>query len=164
MLKSVSQVNVTPPSGEPLWRFRQRIPGVHAEVSSLVKVPREKAYSAYTDFEAMPKWSRQGREVKAVRREGDVVFLEMGEKRKVVREMRLFPPDRVESEGETRFKQIKTTVVFEEVPGGTRVTASLDVQVKGRWAWVLKSRGRAEVGSSAMEELPFFAKYVESLE
>ena len=137
---------------------------MHAEVSLLVKAPREKTYSAYTDFEAMPKWSRLGREVKAVRREGNAVFLEIGEKRKVVREMRLFPPDRVESEGETRFKRVKTTVAFEEVPGGTRVTASLDVQVKGRWAWVLKSRGRPEVESSAMEELAFFAKYVEGLE
>lgn len=129
-----------------------------------MKATREKTYSVYTDFEAMPKWSKQGREVKAVRREGDAVFLEFGENRKVVREMRLFPPERVESEGETRFRRLKTTVVFEEAPGGTRVTASLDVQVKGRWGWVLKARGRSEVESSAMEELASFARYVESLE
>jgi hypothetical protein len=43
------------------------------------------------------------------------------------------------------------------------VTASLDVQVKAHWAWILRTRGKAEVESSALEELTSFAKYVESL-
>jgi hypothetical protein len=54
-------------------------------------------------------------------------------------------------------------VKFEEVPEGTRVTASLDVQIKGRWSWVLKTQGKAEAESSATKELNSFARYVEGL-
>ncbi|MDV3244803.1 MAG: hypothetical protein LYZ66_06495, partial [Nitrososphaerales archaeon] len=32
---------------------------LHVEVSYVVRAPREKVYAAYTDFEAMPRWSRQ---------------------------------------------------------------------------------------------------------
>ena len=136
------------------------------EVSLIIRVPRDKAYSAYTDFEATPRWSRQKHGVKVSRREGDTVYLEGtsgqgGSQR--AREMKLFPPERVESEGETRFARTRSVVRFEEVPEGTRVSASLDVQIKGRWSWILKTRGKAEAESSAIEELNSFARYVESL-
>jgi uncharacterized membrane protein len=136
------------------------------EVSLVVRAPRDKVYSTYTDFEAMPKWSKQTNRVTTVRREGNTLFLEWAPSRgdrKVVREMRLLPPERVESEGETRFTRTRSAVVFEEVPEGTKVTASLDVQVKGRWGWVVKTKGRAEAEASAMEELTSFGKYVETL-
>jgi hypothetical protein len=141
---------------------------MHFEASPIVKVPQEKAYSAYIDFEAMPKWSKQSLAVRIVRKEGDAVYLESegvskGKKRKVVSELKLFPQERVESEGETRFTRTKRVIMFEEVPEGTKVTASLDVQVKAHWAWILRTRGKAEVESSALEELTSFAKYVESL-
>lgn len=100
------------------------------------------------------------------RREGDTVYLESTQAeggRKAVAEMRLFPPDRVESEGETRFTRTKRVVKFEQAPEGTNVTASLDVQFKGRWGWVLRTRGKAESESAAMGELTSFAKYVEGL-
>ena len=137
---------------------------MHFEVSLVVKVPRAKAYSSYTDFEAMPRWSKDKREVKVVRREGDTVYIERASGTRgsrEVREMKLSPPDRVESEGETTFTRTKSVVRFEEVPEGTRVTASLDVKLKGRWSWVLKTQGKTEAESSAMEELMSFAKYVE---
>jgi uncharacterized membrane protein len=139
---------------------------MHFEVSILVKVPRDNAYSVYTDFEAMPRWSGQKQGVKVARREGNAVYLERasaGTGRKVIREMRLFPPERVESEGETRFTRTRSIVRFEEVAEGTKVTASLEVQLKGRWGWVLKTRGKAEAESSAMEELTSFASYVQGL-
>ena len=136
------------------------------EASLVVKVPRDKAYSAYTDFESMPKWSKQKLEVKVSRREGDAVYLEGTsgtQGRKKARELRLFPPERVESEGETRFTRTKSVVTFGEVPEGTRVTASLEVRFKGRWSWILRTRGRTEAESSALEELASFAKYAEAL-
>jgi uncharacterized protein YndB with AHSA1/START domain len=139
---------------------------VHFEISLVVKVPRDRAYLAYTDFEAMPKWSGQTGGVRALKREGNAVHLERtpaGNGRKVVREMKLFPPERVESEGETRFTRTKGVVKFEEVAGETKVTASLDVQFKGRWGWVLRTQGKAEAESSAMGELTSFARYVEGL-
>jgi hypothetical protein len=135
---------------------------MHFEASLTVKVPRDKAYSAYTDFEAMPRWSNQKQEVRVSMREGNKVYLE-GSGLKAVKEVMLFPPERVESEGETRFTRTSSVVRFDEVAGGTKVTASLDVRLKGRWSWILRTRGKAEAESSAMEELTSFAKYVEGL-
>jgi uncharacterized protein YndB with AHSA1/START domain len=140
---------------------------MHFEASLVVKVPRGEAYSAYTDFEAMPKWSKDKHEVKVSRREGNIVHLQStsgtgGPQRDRV--MAVFPPERVESEGETRFTRTRSVVRFEEVPEGTKVTASLDVELKGRWSWVFKTHGRSEVESSALAELGSFAAYVEGLE
>ncbi|HXW95644.1 MAG TPA: SRPBCC family protein [Nitrososphaerales archaeon] len=138
---------------------------MHFEVSLVVKAPRDRAYSSYTDFESMPKWSKDRREVRIARREGDTVYLELtlgAGGSSGAREMKLFPPDRVESEGETRFTRTKSVVKFDEVPEGTRITASLDVELKGHWSWVFKTQGKAEAESTAMEELVSFAKHVES--
>jgi uncharacterized protein YndB with AHSA1/START domain len=137
---------------------------MHFEVSLVVKVPRTKAFSSYTDFEAMPRWSKDKHEVKVTRREGGTVYIERTPGTggiRGAREMKLFPPERVESEGETRFTRTRSIVRFDEVPEGTRITASLDVELKGRWSWVFKTQGKAEAESSAMEELSSFAKYVE---
>ena len=133
-----------------------------------MKAPREKVYAAYTDFEAWPKWSRQVTAVRVVGREGATVHIESegvrsGTPRISAAELTLSPPDRVETEGETRFTRTRRTVRFEEVPEGTKVTALLDVQVKGRWSWVFSPRGKEEAESSAREGLVAFASYVESL-
>jgi len=120
---------------------------MHYEVSLVVKAPRERAYSAYVNLESMQKWSKQRASIEQVR--------------SVAERLKLFPPERVESEGETRSRRTKSVVTFEEVPEGTRVTASLDVQLKGRWSWILRTRGKADAESSAMEELASFARYVE---
>ena len=136
------------------------------EVSHIVKAPREKVYAAYTDFEAMPRWSSQRGAVRLSRREGNTVYLESTRTeggRKAAAQMKLFPPDGVESEGETRFTRTKRVGKFDQVPAGTTGMASQDVRFKGRWGWVLMTRGKAESESSAMEELASFAKYVESL-
>jgi len=137
---------------------------MHFEVSLVIKVPRTRVYSSYTDFEAMPRWSKDKHQVRVARREGDTVYLERTSGTgggRGAREMKLFPPERVESEGETRFSRTRSVVRFDGVPEGTRITASLDVELKGRWSWVFKTRGKSEAESSAMEELSSFAKYVE---
>lgn len=137
---------------------------MHSEASILIGVPRARVYSAYADFEAMPRWSKKTEAVKVVKEEGNTVYLEtISNGRQVATAMKLFPQERVESEAETRFTRIRSTVSFEEVGGETRVTASMDVAFKGRWGWVLKTQGRAEAESSAMEELSSFARHVESL-
>ena len=135
------------------------------EVSIAVKAAREKVYYAYTDFEAAPKWSKQASAV-AASVTGNTARLETtsaGNGRKSVRVVKLFPPERVESAGETRFTRTSVIVRFEEVPDGTKVTATLDVRFKGRWGWVLRTPGKADVESSALEELASFAKYAEKL-
>lgn len=139
-------------------------PGMHFEVSLVVKVPRFKAYSSYTDFEAMTKWSKDKHEVRVAKRMGDTVYIERTQgtgRSRGVREMKLFPPERVESEADTRFTRTRSVVRFDEVPEGTRITASLDVELKGHWSWIFKTQGKAAAESSAMEELSSFAKYVE---
>ena len=138
---------------------------MHYEVSVVAKVPRAKAYSAYTDFESGPKWSVEKTPVKVSRREGNKVYMEQhpGKGDRGVREMRLFPPERVESGSETRFTRTKNVIRFEEVPQGTKVTASLDLEVKGHWSWIMRTKGREGVESSALEMLNSFAKYVEGL-
>jgi uncharacterized protein YndB with AHSA1/START domain len=135
------------------------------EVSIAVKAAREKVYYAYTDFEAAPKWSKQASAV-AASVTGNTARLETtsaGNGRKSVRVVKLFPPERVESAGETRFTRTSVIVRFEEVPDGTKVTATLDVRFKGRWGWVLKTPGKTDVESSALEELTSFGTYAEKL-
>ena len=136
-----------------------------------MKALPEQVYAAYTEFEAMPKWSKRLTSVRVTKREGNTVYLESegvssrGKRRKAGGALRLLPPDKVESESETRFTRTKRTVAFEKVPegAGTKVTATLDVQVKGLWAIVLSTRvEKDDAESSALEELASFARFVES--
>jgi len=135
---------------------------MHFEASLVLKVPRDKAYLAYTDFESWPKWSKDRSEVKVSRRDGNTVSFESHAGSRA-RALKLFPSERVESEGETRFSRTKSIVMFEDASEGTRVTASLDVELKGHWSWLFKTQGKAVAEASALEELSSFAKYVESL-
>jgi uncharacterized membrane protein len=141
------------------------------EVSHVVKAQPEKVYAAYTNFESMPMWSKHLTEVRITKRDGDTVYLASegvtagGRRRKTGGTLRLLPPERVESESETRFTRTKRIVSFETVleGEGTKVTATLDVQVKGLWAMVLSTRvTKEDAEASAMEELTSFARFVES--
>ena len=141
---------------------------MHVEVSYVVKAPREKVYAAYTDFETWPKWSKQTTSVRVVEREGRTVSVESetlsgGRPRTTVVKLTFSPPDEVGTEGETRLTRTKRMVRFENAPDGTKVTAVLDVQVKGLWASIFAPRGKDEAESSAREGLKSFAEYVESL-
>lgn len=141
---------------------------MHFETSLTVNVPRAKAYAAFIDFESMPKWSRQVTVVSIVSRDGDMVYLEAqtgsGETmRKATRAMRLFPDSRVESEGEARFTRTRRAVLFEDDDSRTKVTATLDVSVKGPWRLLLAPPDNETAEASVAEELASFAKYVEGL-
>jgi uncharacterized membrane protein len=135
---------------------------LHIEASVVVKAPREKVYAAYTDFESMPKWSGLAG-VKVVKREGDTVYLESGGSPGRARKMVLSPPAAVRSESEKRFTRSSRVVSFEESSEGTRVTATLDVRVKGAWARLLSTREGDEFEPAIREELESFARYVEGL-
>ncbi len=143
---------------------------MHLEVSAGLNVPPETAFSAFTDFESMPKWSKGLVSVRVTKREGDVVFFETlessptGEVRKVAGSVTL-SDNRVDSKTETRFSVVTRSVVFDAAPGGgTTVTAALDIEFKGLWGAVLRSRAKKEKAeTSAREELASFARYVEGL-
>ena len=138
---------------------------MHYEVSLTIRAPRDKTYAAYTDFESVPKWSGGAKSVTVLERQGNTVRLEnvSAGGGKSVREMKLFPPQRVEYGGETRVTKTLSAVKFRVVPDGTEVTASLDVEFKGRWGWIMKAQGKAQAEASALRELTSFGKYVESL-
>jgi uncharacterized membrane protein len=140
---------------------------MHFETSLTLNVPPARAYAAFTDFESMPKWSKQVTSVRVVAREGDSVQLEAesasgGMSRVARRTMRLFPPVRVESEGETRLTHTKRAVLFEEVATGTKVTAILDVRVKGFWGLFLSTPESDSAEASVVEELASFGRYAEA--
>lgn len=139
---------------------------MHVEVSRVVKASQEKVYAAYTDFERTPEWSKGVSAMRVVRSEGNTVQLESesdtrGGRKTSIAKLTLSAPSKVETERETRFTRTVRTVSFERVPEGTKVTAILDVRVKGRWAAVLAPRGKQEAIRSATEGLESFANYVE---
>lgn len=141
---------------------------MHFEVSRLLKADPGTVFAAYTDFEATPSWSKHIRAVRVTKREGDTVFTETeaisskGKERKTAGPVRLIPPSRVESEGETRFTRTRRTVTFEAAEGGTKVTASLDIEMKGMWGFLLRpSANKENAEAYAQEELDSFAEFVE---
>lgn len=141
---------------------------MHFETSLTVSVPRARAYEAFTDFESMSKWSKQVTTVRVIRRDGDLVYVEAesipaGGLRALPRAMRLFPPGKVESEGDTRFVHTRRVVIFEEVASGTNITATLDVRVKGIWRFFLSTPDNQNAEASVVEELASFGRYVEGL-
>jgi hypothetical protein len=146
-------------AANPLMATQELAGPMHYEVSLIVKVPRGKAYSAYTDFGSASKWSK-AKDVRVSDRQGDVVHLQSGGG---TRTMRLFPQERVESTQESRLAKTRSVVRFEDVPEGTKVTASLDVDFKGRWGLLFKTQPKPAAESSALEELRAFASYAESL-
>lgn len=157
------------PIGRTLNVLPGEVPPLHLEVSRVVKAQPEEVFAAYTDFEAMPKWSKRLTSVRVTRREGDTVYIESegvsseGRARARAGSLRLTPPRSVTSVSEGRFTRSKRTVTFEAVEGGwTKVTATLDVEVKGLWRIVFRSGARRETAlASASEELASFASFVE---
>ncbi len=150
--------------------MRRQPSSLHLEVSLVVKATPEKVYAAYTDFESTPRWSRRLTAVRVTKREGDTVYLQSegvtsgGRTRTTLGVLRLKPPESVESHSESRFTRTKRAVTFERAPEGvgTKVTATLDVEVKGLWAVFLRPGVRKEAAeSSAAEELASFARFVE---
>jgi len=134
----------------------------------MAKARLEKTYAAYIDFESWPRWSAQATDVKVVKREGGFVRIKSisGSREKMrvsMTNLVLTPPEKVESTNETRLTRTRRTVTFEGVSEGTRVTAILDVEVKGLWRVIFAPRGREGAESAAQEGLKSFAEYVESL-
>ncbi len=139
---------------------------MHVEASQVVRAPRERVYAAYADFESWPKWSKRLKRVRIVEANGNTVSLETeaergGRTRVSSTRLTLSEGFKSETESETKLTMTKRTVKFEDVPEGTKVTAVLDVHVKGLWSALFVPRGRAEEESTAMEGLKSFAEYVE---
>jgi hypothetical protein len=79
------------------------------------------------------------------------------------RRLTLNPPSAVYMSSGTAFTSTSRVVRFEEVPEGTKVTASLDVRVKRPWGMLVTTRSKEEFEPEIQEELSSFARYVERL-
>jgi len=141
---------------------------MRVQVSRTVKVPREKVFAAYSDIESMPKWSGRLSATRVVSRSGNLLTYEGevkngGGVRRFVGSLAFVPLERAETESETRFVTTKAVVTFADVPEGTRVTTTLDVNTKGIWGRLLATNSSEELKARAEENLNLFAKYVEGL-
>jgi uncharacterized membrane protein len=139
---------------------------LRVQVSQLVKAPKEKVFEAYVDFDSTPRWSDTTGKVRVVGRSGNAVTLEVeahtrNGPRTVTREAVLTPPNRVVIESESRSARTKGTVSFESVPGGTLVTSTVEVALKGLRRFVFRPAFGEEAETSARRNLTSFARYVE---
>jgi uncharacterized membrane protein len=139
------------------------------EVRQLVRVPREKVFAAYADLESIPRWSAAMESVRVISREGPVVRFELrprtgGGGRTVVGEMTLDPPRAASVESETKGSRTRGTVRFEPVQGGTMVTSTLEVEVKGVRRFFVRPALGEEAEKAAERNMASFARYVEALE
>ena len=110
---------------------------MRVERTQLVKAPREKVFQAWTDYEAYRTWDHQVfTSVTVKERAGNTARLDMETKFMGLRMPRtethiLTPPERVEVDGSVPIATNTTVWKFDAVPEGTRLTAILEIQLKG---------------------------------
>lgn len=141
---------------------------VRVQVSHLVRAPREKTFAAYVDVESIPRWSASTGGVRVISRgESSIKFEVETQTRKGPRmvegELKLSPPGKVTIENETSRSVTKGTVTFEEAAGGTLVTSSIEVEVKGLRRFFVRPAFGEAAREVAERNLASFAGYVEGL-
>ncbi|HZW55994.1 MAG TPA: SRPBCC family protein [Nitrososphaerales archaeon] len=105
---------------------------VHVEISDTIPIPKEKLFSLMSDYNNWPKLFPSGHtSVKLIRKEGDLEYIELGDKRyrKVTETHRVIPPDRIDIEEFTPNWSGMFVNLFESSPeGGTRLTLKVDIK------------------------------------
>ncbi len=140
---------------------------MHIEQTQVVKAPREQVFQAWNDVEAWPSFFDFFKRVKLIERVGNTAHLEadvkfMGREAKRTEKHVLSPPEQVQVEGEMEGMTNTSLWKFEPVPEGTRVTAVIEAQLKGRWAKILGPLAKRRLQGLVRESLESFAKYVET--
>ena len=111
---------------------------LQVEVSTMITAPRQTVLDVYADY---PSWPRLFPTISAVRllgREGPKLVLEVDHvEGKVINELVIRPPDRLDLWEEKRRYDARFRNRFESVPGGTRFTVRGEVHLKG-WARLLQ--------------------------
>ncbi len=125
---------------------------MHIEQTQVVKAPRD-VFQTFADSEAWPKFSTFFMRVTVKERAGNIALFDtevrvMGRKTKRSEKQVLTPPEQVRFEGEMGGSTNTTVWKFEPIPDVTRLTAVLDVQLKG-WAKVLGASRQAPVARPA---------------
>lgn len=140
---------------------------MHFEATQLVKAPREKVFEAWTDFEAMPKYSTVFTKATVTKRQGNTVYTEsegkfMRRKLKSSEKHVLMPPAKVEDEVDAEGSKASSVTKFDVVPEGTRITSVNDIELKGKWAKLLGPFAKRSLQGVFRKEMRAFAKYVET--
>jgi hypothetical protein len=111
----------------------------------MITAPRQTVLDVYADY---PSWPRLFPTISAVRllgREGPKLVLEVDHvEGKVINELVIRPPDRLDLWEEKRRYDARFRNRFEPVPGGTRFTVRGEVHLKG-WARLLQPLLRGHV-------------------
>ena len=135
--------------------------------AQLVKAPRERVFEAWTDYEAYPKWDgKVFTRVTVTHRAGNTASLDMETRfmgMTMPRKERhvLTPPEKVEVDGSVPIAGNTTVWTFEDVPGGTLLTAVLEVQFRGMLG-ILSPLARWQARSMLSNWMQAFANYVEA--
>lgn len=132
----------------------------------MVRAARAEVFAAYTDVESMPKWSASAKGARVIAKDGGrVSFVIQAETKKGQRtfngELMLSPPGKVTVENESGGSITKGTVTFEDVPDGTLVTSTVEVEIKGLRRFFVRPALSEESKEVAERNLTEFARYVE---
>ncbi len=131
-----------------------------------MKAPRDQVFQTFADSEAWPKFSTFFMRVTVKERAGNTARFDtqvrvMSRKTKRSEKQVLTPPEQVRFEGEMRGSTNTTVWKFEPIPDVTRLTAVLDVQLKG-WAKVLGPLAKRQLQGLLRKEMQAASKYIEA--
>ena len=141
---------------------------IHVEAEQVVKAPMDKVFSAVTDYEAAPRWSKFYTSVKVMSRNGDQAELEVethifGAREKGPSTAIATPPDRVELKGNPKEFVRDAVVTLEPAPEGTKLTYRADAALNGVVATIITPFEKHRLESLARDEVKSLAHYIESL-
>jgi hypothetical protein len=104
----------------------------------MITAPRQTVLDVYADYASWPRLFPTISAVRLLGREGPKLVLEVDHvEGKVINELVIRPPDRLDLWEEKRRYDARFRNRFESVPGGTRFTVRGEVHLKG-WARLLQ--------------------------
>ena len=132
------------------------------EISKIIKAPRAKVWETASDPETRPKYDKNMKSIEVLSREGNTVIsthtsIVRGQETKAKDKWTLYPQEKIETESLDGPADVKGVQLFEEVPEGTKVTLSYDINFKGI---IGKTLGRLLAGPKLRE---FADEYIESM-
>jgi hypothetical protein len=111
---------------------------LQVEVSTTVEAPRETVLGVYADYAGWPRLFPTIGGVRLLGRQGPKLVLQVDHAEgKVLNELVVRPPDRLDLWEEKRRYDAWFRNRFDRVPGGTRFTARGEIHLKG-WARLLR--------------------------
>jgi|GEM_PF-1463517 hypothetical protein len=113
-------------------KFCGNVKLTHVEVSDTIDIPKDRLFSLMSDYNNWPKlFPNSCTSVKLIRKEGDMEYIEMGDRRygKVTEMHRVIPPDEIYIEEYTPNWTGIFVNLFESLPDGrTRLTLKVDIK------------------------------------